>query len=760
MESLKNKSIMSILFILILLLIWGSVFHLTKDIGKAPVNPEYEKKAALQYLDKMTQFVRPIGTKGNEETRKFIKKTLKDEGIKVAELNSFVEHSEFGPPLDTGTPSNILATIKGKTDNSILIVGHYDSVPSSNGAGDNGIAVANMLQTAIEQSKEKTPNNNILFLFTDGEEIGLLGAKAFYENHFAEYNIQSVINLEGRGSSGIPFLFETTNQSIGIVKEYAHQSDFAVTSSFFSEAYKLLPFNSDFTVFKNDIQIGFNLAFIEGFGNYHNINDEFENIDHSTAFMQYSNLKLFINLLKDREMTLNEDVDQLSWTLFPGFVIFYGKWINLICIASILLFLGIVIYKNKSIKVLDVLMPIIVIGLTVGSGLLYIQVFKWFNQYLFDSWRLLPLNNDLFSISLGVFALLIVLIALYVLKVNKKTPVFSVGVLIVLFISSVVSHFIFPTLVLPIFLFAVPFFISDLLPGIRSIKRCLIFLAISLIPILFTVYTFRVIYIAVPKIAPVFIFIMPVLFVTYLLVNNRSNRSTISISALSALVILIILSIKVLLTTEFSSAEPRPSSLYLYRDINGGNYWMTDQTELDDWQKKIFNNSRNVKESMFFGVEETYKLSPIKESFSPSNLKVDGKTLSQTKLQLTISNNDYNALFLLIEDGDALDSITINETLIDKEKLSKSLLEDKILLRIWNTKDIHLEAKYESGAVNKNVRILGMNFDHMITTPKITQDNIMQAWPGYMTFVHLNNINWDKERGFNFEHTLEGWSWK
>lgn len=103
----------------------------------------------------MTQFVRPIGTKGNEETRKFIKKTLKDEGIKVAELNSFVEHSEFGPPLDTGTPSNILATIKGKTDNSILIVGHYDSVPSSNGAGDNGIAVANMLQTAIEQSKEK-----------------------------------------------------------------------------------------------------------------------------------------------------------------------------------------------------------------------------------------------------------------------------------------------------------------------------------------------------------------------------------------------------------------------------------------------------------------------------------------------------------------------------------------------------------------------------------------------------------------------------
>lgn len=50
MESLKNKSIMSILFILILLLIWGSVFHLTKDIGKAPVNPEYEKKLLFNIL--------------------------------------------------------------------------------------------------------------------------------------------------------------------------------------------------------------------------------------------------------------------------------------------------------------------------------------------------------------------------------------------------------------------------------------------------------------------------------------------------------------------------------------------------------------------------------------------------------------------------------------------------------------------------------------------------------------------------------------
>lgn len=762
MKGYKNRNIIGIAFIFIFLSVWGSCFYLTKDIGKAPENYEYEKKDALQYLENITQFNRPIGTEGSVETQSFIKNTLSNEGIKVEELNSFVDHSEFGPPLDTGTPANILASIKGKTEDSILIVGHYDSVPSSKGAGDNGLAVANMLQVAIEQSKEPKPNNNILFLFTDGEEIGLLGAKSFYENHFSEYNIQSIINLEGRGNSGVPILFETTDQSLEIIKDYTAKSDFAVTSSFFSEVYKLLPFNSDFTVFKNEVKVGFNLAFIEGFGNYHNVNDSYENINRSTAYMQYSNLKDFVELIDEREAVLNDDINQLSWTLLPGSVIFYDKWLNILFISLISLFIGIGIYKNKVIRVYDILLPILIIMITVVSGLLYIKIFEWLNPYLFSSWRLLPLNNDLFTGSLGVFTLLIVLISLYFLKIKNKNTWLSGGILIVLFICSIVSNFYFPTLVLPIFLFTVPFFISDLLKDTSYIKRNLIFLTVSFIPILFTVYTLRIIYIAIPKTAPIFLFVLPVLFVTYLFVHSRSNKYIFSITALSILVVLLFLSINILFNTEFSSEEPRPSSLYLYKDIKESNYWMTEQTELDDWQKNIFNNmhSKKVKESMFFGIEEEYRLSPTKENFAVSNMKVNGTTLNQTEFQLKVTNNDYNALFLLIEDGNALDSIVINETLIDKKELSKSLLEGKILLRVWNTAEIKLQAKFEKRASSKTIKVLGMNFDHMITTPDVTQDDIMQAWPGYMTFVHLNNIRWDTEKGYSFENESVGWTWR
>ena len=64
---------------------------------------------------------------------------------------------------------------------AVLLVAHYDSVPTAAGAADDGSGVAALLEAARAQRAGPPPRNDVIFLFTDGEERGLLGAKHFVQ---------------------------------------------------------------------------------------------------------------------------------------------------------------------------------------------------------------------------------------------------------------------------------------------------------------------------------------------------------------------------------------------------------------------------------------------------------------------------------------------------------------------------------------------------------------------------------------------------
>ncbi len=62
---------------------------------------------------------------------------------------------------------------------AFALMGHYDSVRYGPGAADNGASVAALLETARALRAGPPLSNDVLFVFTDGEETGLFGAKAF-----------------------------------------------------------------------------------------------------------------------------------------------------------------------------------------------------------------------------------------------------------------------------------------------------------------------------------------------------------------------------------------------------------------------------------------------------------------------------------------------------------------------------------------------------------------------------------------------------
>jgi len=81
-----------------------------------------------------------------------------------------------------GEYDNIVATYKGvrMDDCTIIIGGHYDSVPNSPGADDNASAIAGLLATA-KALGEIASSLPVMFVAFNREEDGLLGSQEFMD---------------------------------------------------------------------------------------------------------------------------------------------------------------------------------------------------------------------------------------------------------------------------------------------------------------------------------------------------------------------------------------------------------------------------------------------------------------------------------------------------------------------------------------------------------------------------------------------------
>ncbi|TFH39320.1 MAG: M20/M25/M40 family metallo-hydrolase, partial [Chrysiogenales bacterium] len=175
---------------------------------------------------------------------------------------------------------NIAARLRGNgTGGAVLLMGHYDSVPTGPGASDDGAAVAAMLETARALKEGPRLANDIILLFTDSEEGGLIGARAFASSHPWRKDARLIVNFEARGVRGPSTLFETGHENGGILPGYFAAAPFANGNSLSNAIYEFLPNDTDFTVFKEAGYPGLNFAYIGGLTHYHTSLDSTENLD-------------------------------------------------------------------------------------------------------------------------------------------------------------------------------------------------------------------------------------------------------------------------------------------------------------------------------------------------------------------------------------------------------------------------------------------------------------------------------------------------
>ena len=182
---------------------------------------------------------------------------------------------------------NVLARLPGREPGkSVLLLAHYDSVPAGAGASDDLSGVAAILEVAGASSRPaRRCATACCCCFDEGEEAGLLGARAFAAHSPAMAEVGAVVNLEARGTAGPSLMFETSGPNAWMVSRFAARVPRPFTSSLFATVYQYMPNDTDLTVFKARGIPGLNFAFIDNPTLYHTALDDFA--DASAASLQH-----------------------------------------------------------------------------------------------------------------------------------------------------------------------------------------------------------------------------------------------------------------------------------------------------------------------------------------------------------------------------------------------------------------------------------------------------------------------------------------
>lgn len=182
-----------------------------------------------------------------------------------------------------GSVANIVARIPGTSPGlAVALATHYDSAPMAPGAGDAAVAVAAILE-AVRALRAGPPlRNDLIVLFTDGEEDGLIGASAFMEEHPWAREIGLVLNFEGRGNRGPALMFETSPGNAWLIDEFAAVAPHPRATSLSFELYRRLPNDTDFTIFSRHGLPGLNFAHVDGWAAYHTPRDTPAALDRAT----------------------------------------------------------------------------------------------------------------------------------------------------------------------------------------------------------------------------------------------------------------------------------------------------------------------------------------------------------------------------------------------------------------------------------------------------------------------------------------------
>jgi hypothetical protein len=243
----------------------------------APVD-SFSAGRARVHLETIAREPHPVGSDAARFVEQYIVRYLKGLGLRVEE-QELPACTTLAELRRCAIVRNVVATLPGRdAEAAVLLSAHYDTVPNSPGASDEGAGVAALLETARALVHHGTPAHDVMFAFVDGEEELLLGSAALAQSSRLS-KVRLAANFESRGSRGASALFGVSADMAPIIAELAPLVDRPIMNSFFSAVGRVLPNGTDAEVYERWGLKTLSFAYVQGFEHYHQGTDTLPHLD-------------------------------------------------------------------------------------------------------------------------------------------------------------------------------------------------------------------------------------------------------------------------------------------------------------------------------------------------------------------------------------------------------------------------------------------------------------------------------------------------
>ena len=563
---------------------------------------EFSSTRAREFLKAIAVKPHPIGSPAHAEVRDYILGEL----VKIG-LQPQVQKTTVVKSRRAATVQNIVAKLEGTANTrAVLLVAHYDAAPNSLGASDDGAAVVSLLETVRALKASAPLKNDVIFLATDGEEIGMFGAHAFVQQHPWAKDVGVVLNFEARGDHGPSVMFQTSDENGWLIDELAETVDRPVANSLSADIYKLLPNDTDFTVFKQAGMNGLNFAYIEGVGSYHSSRDNIANLDERS--LQHQGMYALALARRFGSSDLNGPIknsDAVYFDLFGRTLIHYSRTIALVLtILVALITLGVIVlgWRRGHLTLWGQVWGFLALLLSMIAATLLVMLVWWALGTLAGS-RTSFQQGDTWTNHLYLTGLVLLTVAATAIVYGlfrKKVSVnnLATGALLWFLLLLIVSHIYFPggsyLLVWPLLFALIAWILKFTLPAekLTLTKLCLIS-AVCAAPglILISPLTYQT-FVAI-GISQTSLVVVPVTLLLGLLLINfeliaSSFRWLLPAASTLAAVCFIVAA---LLQPDFSHQQPKSNEIFYALNADTGKaVWATGDDRPDEWTSQFLSS--------------------------------------------------------------------------------------------------------------------------------------------------------------------------
>jgi hypothetical protein len=326
-----------VLLLVLALLTWVGMQQLsTPDVvpASAPAT-EFSGERAMEHLRAITSEPRAVGLPGHTATRQYLVDQLQAMGLEPqVQATSVVLAGEEGAEgFGAGTVYTVVARIPGSdSTGAIALNAHYDSGATGPGAMDAGSGVVTILETLRAIQAGPVLRNDLIVVFADAEEEGMLGAAAFNEQHPWARDVRLALYYEGAGGDGPALLYATSEDDSWLVSEYLDVAPEPSGSSLMSAIVDLFTsgrLDCDLGEYTEEGSAGLGFVVLGDTPAYHTIRDNADEIDPGSIQQEGANTLAAVRHFGTLDLSdMPRSGDRVVFNIWQGVVVHYAiSWV-------------------------------------------------------------------------------------------------------------------------------------------------------------------------------------------------------------------------------------------------------------------------------------------------------------------------------------------------------------------------------------------------------------------------------------------------